>query len=153
MIKKKIIKKINPLRLFKHTGYKISRMKEPPESISIGLAWGAAVSFTPLLGLHIITCFLGTYIMKGNILAAAAGTIVGNPWTFPIIYYVCYKIGLIFGFDGIDSFELSFNFFLDNFETIFFPTLIGSIPISILVWFITYRISKYLLTRNYENVK
>ena len=63
MILKKIIKRINPLRLFKHTGYKISRMKEPPESISIGLAWGAAVSFTPLLGLHIITCFLGTYNM------------------------------------------------------------------------------------------
>ena len=97
--------------------------------------------------------FFGNLHYEGNILAAAAGTIVGNPWTFPIIYYVCYKIGLIFGFDGIDSFELSFNFFLDNFETIFFPTLIGSIPISILVWFITYRISKYLLTRNYENVK
>ena len=48
------------------------KLKDPPEYISVGLAWGAAVSFTPLLGLHIIICFLGTYLMKGNLLAAAA---------------------------------------------------------------------------------
>ena len=88
MLKKKILKKLNILRLFKHTKHKIYKLKDPPESISIGLAWGAAVSFTPLLGLHIIICFLGTYLMKGNLLAAAAGTIVGNPWTFPIIFYL-----------------------------------------------------------------
>ena len=154
MFVKRNLKRINILRLFKHTKHKIYRMKDPPESISIGLAWGAAVSFTPLLGLHIITCFLGTYFMKGNILAAAAGTIIGNPWTFPIIFYFCYNLGLLFGFEGVEYFKFDLIFFFENFEKLFFPTFIGSIPISVIVWFITYKVSKLLLLKRFDkNVK
>ena len=90
-----LFKKLNFLRFLKLYKYKVYRIKDLPESISIGLAWGAAVSVTPLLGLHIIICFLGTFLMRGNLLAAAAGTIIGNPWTFPIFFYCSYKIGSI----------------------------------------------------------
>ena len=62
-----LLKKFNVLRSFKFIKNKIIRIKDFPEAISIGLAWGASVSVTPLLGLHIIICFLGTYIMKGNL--------------------------------------------------------------------------------------
>ena len=82
------LKKLNFFRSIKFLKYKIFRIRDLPESIAIGLAWGAAVSFTPLLGFHILICFLGTFLMRGNLLAAAAGTIVGNPWTFPIIYFI-----------------------------------------------------------------
>ena len=143
-----LLKKLSLFRLLKYSKHKIIRIKDLPESISIGLAWGAAVSFTPLLGLHIIICFVGTFIMKGNILAAAAGTVIGNPWTFPIFFYAGYKLGVIFYNEPIPSFELKIDFFLNNFEQLFFPTLIGSIPISIFAWFITYKVSKYFLLKN-----
>ena len=57
------------------------------------MAWGVAVSFTPLLGFHLIICYLGTWLMKGNLIAATVGTIIGNPWTFPFIFYLDYKVG------------------------------------------------------------
>ena len=143
----RIIKRLNFFRFIKFYKHKVYRIKDLPESISIGLAWGASVSVTPLLGLHIIICFLGTYVMRGNILAAAAGTIVGNPWTFPFFFYISYKIGTPF-FGGSDTnFELKISYFLDNFEQLFFPTLIGSFPLSIITWLITYKVSKYFLLK------
>ena len=42
------------LRLLK---LKIFRIRDFPEAVAVGLAWGTSVSFTPLLGLHIIICF------------------------------------------------------------------------------------------------
>ena len=79
-------------RFLKLQGYKVIRIKDFPESVAIGLAWGAAVSVTPILGLHLIVCYLGTWIMRGNIIAATVGTIIGNPWTFPLFFYMDYKI-------------------------------------------------------------
>ena len=141
------IKKISLLRFFKHQKYKIFRLKEPPESISIGLAWGAAVSFTPLIGLHIIICFIGTILMRGNLLAATAGTVIGNPWTFPLIFFICYKLGILFYPGSSVDFELKVSYFINNFTDLFVPTLIGSIPISIFTWFAVYNISKSVLIR------
>ena len=144
------LKKLNFFRYIKFLKYKIFRIRDLPESIAIGLAWGAAVSFTPLLGFHILICFLGTFLMRGNLLAAAAGTIVGNPWTFPIIYFIGFEIGSLFYEPDIDFFELKISFFLRNFEQLFIPTLIGSVPLAVIAWFITYKISKFVL---YEKIK
>ena len=37
------------LRVIKLQKYKITKIKDFPESIAVGVAWGVAVSFTPLL--------------------------------------------------------------------------------------------------------
>ena len=52
------------LRFFKLQISKVKRIKDFPESVAIGLAWGASVSVTPLLGLHLII-YAGTWIMRG----------------------------------------------------------------------------------------
>ena len=80
------------LRLIRLQKYKIVKIKDFPESVAIGMAWGVAVSFTPLLGLHLITSYLGTWIMRGNIVAATVGTIIGNPWTFPFFFISIIKL-------------------------------------------------------------
>ena len=137
------------LRYIKLLKYKIIRIKDFPESVAIGLAWGAAVSFTPLLGLHLIICYTGTYLMKGNLIAATVGTIVGNPWTFPFFFYISYKIGVFFFYEPLDYYEFNINFFIYNFEDLFLPTLLGCLPLAILVWIITFRISKLILEKRY----
>ena len=81
---------------------------------------GCAVSVTPILGLHLIVCYLGTWIMRGNIIAATVGTIIGNPWTFPIFFYLDYKIGILFYKDSIVNYELKVKFLFENFEALFF---------------------------------
>ena len=135
------------LRLFK---LKIYRIRDFPEAVAIGLSWGVAVSFTPLLGFHLIICYLGTWLMRGNLIAATVGTIIGNPLTFPFLFYINYKIGLSFFYKPLNNYEFKVQFFIDNFSDLFYPTLLGSIPIAFSTWFITYYTTKYLLKKRYE---
>ena len=138
-----------PARYLKLLKHKLFRIKDFPESVAIGLAWGAAVSFTPLLGLHLVICYSGTWLMRGNLIAATVGTVVGNPWTFPFFFYLDYKLGILFFFKEVENYEFKVNFLINNFEGLFYPTLIGSIPISLLVWFLTFFFKKKYLTRYY----
>jgi len=140
---------IKPARYLKLIKHKLFRIKDFPESVAIGLAWGAAVSFTPLLGLHLVICYSGTWLMRGNLIAATVGTVVGNPWTFPFFFYLDYKLGILFFFKEVENYEFKVNFLINNFEGLFYPTLIGSIPISLLVWFLTFFFTKQYLTRYY----
>ena len=140
-------------RFLKLQGYKVIRIKDFPESVAIGLAWGTAVSVTPILGLHLIVCYLGTWIMRGNIIAATVGTIIGNPWTFPLFFYMDYKIGILFYKESIVNYELKVKFLFENFEALFLPTLVGSIPIAILVWLITYYLTKNYLVKRFDEKK
>ena len=132
---------------------KVYRIRDFPEAVAIGLAWGASVSFTPLLGFHLIIIYLGTISMRGNLVAATVGSVIGNPWTFPLFFYLSYKLGLIFFFSPLDNYEFKINFLIDNFNQLFFPTLIGSFPIAIIVWLITYRFSKFYLEKRFDEKK
>ena len=141
------------LRFFKLQSYKVIRIKDFPESVAIGLAWGAAISVTPVLGLHLIVCYTGTWVMRGNLIAATVGTVLGNPWTFPFFFYLDYKIGVLFYFDKMEKYEFNLSFLFQNFEKLFFPTLIGSIPVAILVWLITYYLTKIILVKRLNEKK
>jgi len=142
------------LRVIKLQKYKITKIKDFPESVAVGMAWGVAVSFTPLLGFHLIICFLGTWLMKGNLIAATVGTIIGNPWTFPFIFYLDYKIGTTIFLSRIDYYEFKISFFVENFESLFYPTLLGSIPLALVMWFLTfYTCRNFLVKRINEKNK
>jgi uncharacterized protein (DUF2062 family) len=69
------------------------RLSGTPHNIAAGVACGAAISFTPFLGLHILLGALLALIVRGNFLAVVAGTLVGNPWTFPFIWVASYEVG------------------------------------------------------------
>ena len=142
------------LRIIKLQKYKITKIKDFPESVAVGMAWGVAVSFTPLLGFHLIICYLGTWLMKGNLIAATVGTIIGNPWTFPFIFYLDYKIGTTIFLNRIDYYEFKISFFVENFESLFYPTLLGSIPLALVMWFLTfYTCRNFLVKRINEKNK
>ena len=142
------------LRVIKLQKYKITKIKDFPESVAVGMAWGVAVSFTPLLGFHLIICYLGTWLMKGNLIAATVGTVIGNPWTFPFIFYLDYKIGTTIFLNRIDYYEFKISFLVENFESLFYPTLLGSIPFALIMWFLTfYTCRNFLVKRINEKNK
>ena len=45
------------------------------------------------MGFHFIVAFALAWIVRGNLIAAALGTFVGNPITFPFIWAATYKTG------------------------------------------------------------
>ena len=154
----------------------LKRMKGSSHDIAIGLACGIAVSFTPFLGLHALLAITLAWILRGSMAAALVGTLFGNPWTFPFIWYLSYEIGKLFISDAnilnayyllpslkdemIVLFILIKNIFLttdyslikDNFNSLkFIPTMaLGSIPMALISWFFSYFVFESVIN-SYKN--
>ncbi|MGE4221586.1 MAG: DUF2062 domain-containing protein, partial [Alphaproteobacteria bacterium] len=60
---------------------RLQRMPASPYSIASGFACGAAISVTPLLGMQFLLSAIWALAIRGNVLAAAIGTFLLNPWT------------------------------------------------------------------------
>jgi uncharacterized protein (DUF2062 family) len=80
-------------RAWVYTRHRLVRLKDSNHAIATGLALGAAVSFTPMPGMHILQALGFTWLARGNLLAAFIGTLVGNPWTIPLMWWSSYKVG------------------------------------------------------------
>jgi uncharacterized protein (DUF2062 family) len=80
-------------RFFVYYLKRLTRLSGTPHNIAAGVACGAAVSFTPFVGLHILLGALLALIVRGTLLAVVVGTLVGNPWTFPFMWVASYEVG------------------------------------------------------------
>ena len=126
---------------------KLVRVKDSQDKLAIGFACGSMVSFSPFIGFHFLLAVIFAYIFRGNIVASLIGTFVGNPFTFPFIWIFIYKIGnIFFKNDQNSSIELTFQSLYDQGYDILIPMLIGSLIVSIPVWFISYFTVKFLLS-------
>ena len=72
---------------------RILRLTATPHAIAVGVAVGAFTSFTPFMGLHFIIAAVLAWLLRGNVIASALGTFVGNPLTFPLIWAGTYQTG------------------------------------------------------------
>jgi uncharacterized protein (DUF2062 family) len=108
---------------------RLHRLPDSPHRIALGFACGAMASFTPLFGFHIIIAAGVAWLLGGNVLAAAFGTMVGNPITFPFIAWAALSTGwLILGTTEHASHDdFSVGWLVDNIELIFLPYLVGGI--------------------------
>ena len=133
---------------------RLNEIKGTPESIAKGFATGVAVSFTPLVGFHLLIVLSISKLFKQNGVAAALGTIAGNPWTFPIIWYLTFNSGCFLLNESATKISVSysvffkelfhavivldFQAFFDDIWPVFYPMLIGCIPFYICVWWLIY---------------
>lgn len=148
------LKKGNALsRYKKYILLKLSQINASPYAIASGFACGAAISFTPFVGFHTLLAVFTAFIVRGNILSAAVGTLVGNPWTFPLIWPATLFTGrFMLGnaskahVDFLTLFEnlmhavrhLNYNLFISDIWPILLPMMIGCIPYYISAWAISY---------------
>ena len=119
---------------------RLARLPASNYAISSGFACGSMVSFTPLLGLHFILALIFAYLIRGNLIAALIGTVVGNPLTFPFIWGLIYKVGTFVTTikHVTHSNEINFEMIVNQTYEIFFPMFVGGIIIAPLVWITTY---------------
>ncbi len=117
---------------------RLLRMRGTPHAIALGFSVGAFVSFTPFVGFHFLIAAMISWVVGGNILASALGTFVGNPFTFPFIWWAVYQTGaLMTGGGGLADLppDLTLPAFWDyakgNLWHVFLPMLIGSLPIGL----------------------
>lgn len=134
----------------KYLRHRLLRLRASPYAIAVGFSCGVATSFTPLVGFHFLIAALFCFPLRGNILAAALGTLIGNPLTFPFMWGLSYKLGMFllghpvaFAHEGLLppgglGAHLSFDNILVNIWDVALPWMLGSLitgPVAALVAF------------------
>jgi len=141
-------------RATRYISLRLARMPGTSYSIAAGFACGAAMSFTPFVGTHLIWSGLLAWIIRGNIIVSFIGTVVGNPWTFPFIWVWLYEsgkwmlaqnseAGVIQHPDFYSTFTrlaealLRFDLtqFVDLAIPVVWPMFVSCIPTAFVVWF------------------
>ena len=162
-------------RTKKYISLSIKRIKGTPQALSLGLATGIAISFTPFIGLHALLAIFISWVIGGSMAAALIGTLFGNPWTFPFIWYFTFEIGQFINY-GFLSYEEEFSFKIIKKEIltllviikniIVFANLpeleqnveklklipfmvVGSIPLVLITWILSY-FSFLLILKSYQ---
>lgn len=82
-------------RSIKYVFYRLWRLSGSPHAIAMGCAAGVFIGFTPFFGLQFVLAGLLAWVLGGSIIAAALGTFVANPISFPLIWYSTYKLGCV----------------------------------------------------------
>ncbi|HEY9550304.1 MAG TPA: DUF2062 domain-containing protein [Kiloniellaceae bacterium] len=125
-----------------YVSHRLRRLPGTPYRIAAGFACGAAISFTPFIGLHFVLSAALALIVRGNIIASAIGTVVGNPWTFPFIWLWTYSLGhwMLGGGRRLTARHQDFSFvhIFDNPLEVLLPMIVGAVPTAIVVWFVFY---------------
>ncbi len=80
-------------RAFKFYRLRLIRLNDTPNHIAFGVANGVSVCFTPLPLLHLVQGLVLSFLMRGNLLATAVASWVGNPWTYPLMWAVAWAVG------------------------------------------------------------
>ncbi len=87
--KKLIISLFNFIKIFfafsrtkKYISLSIKRIKGTPQALSLGLATGIAISFTPFIGLHALLAIFISWVIGGSMAAALIGTLFETPGHF-----------------------------------------------------------------------
>ncbi|MFN3262417.1 MAG: DUF2062 domain-containing protein [Pikeienuella sp.] len=140
-------------RVIDYWRHRMQRLPDSPTRIAIGFACGVYTSFTPFFGFHFVVAAVLAWVLRGNILASAIGTFVGNPLTFPFIAAICIETGsLIMGGIPIDGIEdMPFTdmaiLFLSNIEKLVLPYFVGGLAPGLAAAAASYFIVKPVVVR------
>ncbi len=136
-------------RAISYFHHRLFRQSDSTYRITGGLATGAAVSFTPLLGTHFLQSLIYAHIFNQSKIAALVGTFWGNPWTLPPIFYFDYHLGvwLMRVFQANDFVPLpqehTLSHLLSDPLHLFLPLMLGGAVLAVLFWPVAYLILYY----------
>lgn len=138
-------------RSAQYFGKRVLRITATPHAVAAGVAAGAFASFTPYLGFHFIIAAAVALCLRGNVVASALGTAVGNPITFPFIYGATLGLGR-FVLNGrhpetIEPFDLGYTLthldFWHVWEPLLWPMTVGGLILGSLVGLAAYLVTRW----------
>ena len=141
------------LRPFQYFRMRVLRLSASPHAVAAGVAAGIASSWTPFIGLHLIVSVLLSYLLAGDLIAAALATAFGNPLTFPFIWAATWKIGTWMMGEGdapighhLDLHQLFGNSgWADLWHPVVEPMLVGAVPCALLSGAIVYGLTFHVV--------
>jgi uncharacterized protein (DUF2062 family) len=142
-------KSLNLRRTSRFYALRILRLRASPHAIAVGVAAGVFAAFLPFIGIHMALSVAIAWLLGGNVIAATASTLlVGNPFTYPLIWASTWQAGEIILHSTvqhprpIDLGDLFVHFGLKEiWLPILKPMLIGALPMALIFAVVSYILS------------
>lgn len=149
-------------RLAKYLTLRIVRLSHAPEPLARAIACGVTVSFFPIFGIHALMGVAIAFLIRANVIAAAAATLIIPPVILPLIFSLDFLVGRkvlrylgVYG-QGSEAEYLRntiqgsdlvshFDYLLLHFRELFLPAFVGSFIFMLLVWPATYMAAHKLI--------
>lgn len=151
-------------RSVRYVFLRLQRLPSSPHKIALGTAIGVFAVFTPFLGVQLVLAAMLCILLRGSIVASFLASFVGNPLTYPVIWFSTFNLGnVLLGetasaklvdlrtrFEGFwDSLVGgSANAVLDALSSIWpiiKPMVIGSLPLGIFTAGLAYVGTRWLI--------
>ena len=134
-------------RSSRYVVYRLRRLSESPHAVALGFAAGAFSAATPFLGTHLVMAALLAWVIGGSIVAAILGTFLGNPLTYPLLWYTTYEAGNLMLGGAIEKHRIDlsngiFQSSLDQLWPILKPMSLGCIPVGLALAALSYVLVK-----------
>lgn len=134
-------------RSSRYVVYRLRRLSDTPHAVALGFAIGVFTATTPFLGTHMVVAALLAWIIGGSVVAALLGTFLGNPLTYPLLWYSTYEVGnlMLRGKMVQKQIDLSGGIFQKSLEQlwpILKPMTLGSIPVGLALALLSYVLVK-----------
>jgi uncharacterized protein len=134
-------------RAFQYGWRRVWRLSGTPHAIALGVAAGAFSSCTPFLGFHILVAMLIAWVIRGNLIASALGTFIGNPITFPVIWLAVFEVGRYIVGAPADSdpniaHAMQQAGAFDRILPSLVPLAVGSVPVGIVLGCVFYVLTR-----------
>jgi len=136
---------------------RLKRLQGSPYSLAMGLALGSSIAITPTLPLHTVMIVSSTLLLRANTIAALLiATVISNPLTFILQYWLAWRIGDFFFPDRlswlrlktvlttlmdqgiIDSLHTLSKLSMDAMLVLLTGGMILAIPLGLLTYFVSY---------------
>ena len=136
-------------RSARYFGKRVLRLSASPHAIAAGVAAGVIVSWTPFVGFHFLMSAAIALALGGNLIASAIGTAIGNPLTFPFMWWSSYAVGrgLLGGPPNHERFGQIMSGIgkapFAEILPILKPMLAGALPLGALSGVVTYLIVRF----------
>ena len=72
---------------------RLERLPSSPHRIALGCAAGVFAVFTPFLGVQLVLAGMLALVMRGSVFASFLASFVGNPLTYPVIWFATFNLG------------------------------------------------------------
>ncbi len=116
---------------------RVLRLTATPHAVAAGVAAGVFASFLPYIGFHFFIAAILAWCLRGNLVASALGTAIGNPITFPFIWAATLAIGrfILYGRHPENVVPLQLGRALSElefahvWEPLLLPMTLGGIPL------------------------
>jgi uncharacterized protein (DUF2062 family) len=132
---------------------KLRRSASDPHRVALGMGIGMWANFLPVPGLGGSLSVALAWLLRANMFSAFIGQLLGNAWTMPLIWWMCYKVGLVvfplsensIGFKVLME-NLTLEYVFDNWRvlarSVLLPIGVGGqilgIPLAIISYWLTH---------------